>query len=250
MDELIQPVYTEPNKSPSFSPNDGWHIMPRVHRYLRWPGARHSFDCDDCDDCDEYEYPYEAVPVEDSRLDRYVASKFPGWRYGRRHGFMMELFRLADDQRKMLGRAEWIVNDDMYAPPLCRHARRRSKDPFKFCMNIRDAVLYVCSDWDEYAQNRMEMIKVWFQCDFKQMPTPEQQRQFEKEAWYWDRHHKLALAARRRLARVVVGRLLRIAVKHRMIALYWQEQTQRALCAPGGAGRAADAVAFESEFAQ
>jgi len=35
----------------------------------------------------------------------------------------------------------------------------------------------------------------------------------------------------------------------RAIALYWQEQTQRALCAPGGAGRAADTVAFASEFA-
>ena len=42
--------------------------------------------------------------------------------------------------------------------------------------------------------------------------------------------------------------LLRRAVARRAIALYWQEQTQRALCAPGGAGRAADRGAFESEF--
>ena len=95
----------------------------------------------------------------------------------------------------------------------------------------------------------MGFIRRWFNCADTQMPTPEQQRQFEKEAWYWDRDHKRALEARRRLARVVVGRLLRMAVKQRAIALYWQESTQRALCAPGGAGRAADAVAFESEFA-
>ena len=37
-------------------------------------------------------------------------------------------------------------------------------------------------------------------------------------------------------------------VDKRRIALFWQEQTQRALCAPSGAGRAADAAAFASEF--
>jgi len=78
---------------------------------------------------------------------------------------------------------------------------------------------------------------------------PERQRQFEKEAWRYDRGHKRVLAARRRLGRVILRRHLRRAVMTRAIALYWQEQTQRALCAPGGAGRAADAVAFASEFA-
>lgn len=38
------------------------------------------------------------------------------------------------------------------------------------------------------------------------------------------------------------------AIDERRIALYWQEQTQRKLCAPNGAGRAADAAAFEEEF--
>jgi len=32
------------------------------------------------------------------------------------------------------------------------------------------------------------------------------------------------------------------------VALYWQEQTQQRLCAPEGAGRAADAAAFQAEF--
>jgi len=32
------------------------------------------------------------------------------------------------------------------------------------------------------------------------------------------------------------------------VALYWQEQTQVALCAPDGAGRAADCAAFAAEF--
>ena len=42
--------------------------------------------------------------------------------------------------------------------------------------------------------------------------------------------------------------VLKDAVDAKRIALYWQEQTQCRLCAPGGAGRAADAAAFQDEF--
>ena len=42
--------------------------------------------------------------------------------------------------------------------------------------------------------------------------------------------------------------VLKDAVDARRIALHWQEQTQRRLCGPGGAGRAADAAAFRDEF--
>ena len=44
-------------------------------------------------------------------------------------------------------------------------------------------------------------------------------------------------------------RMVRGSVLKRAVALYWQERTQRALYAPGGAGRKADRAAFESEFA-
>ena len=37
-------------------------------------------------------------------------------------------------------------------------------------------------------------------------------------------------------------------IKMRAAALYWQEATQRGLCAPGGAGRAADEAEFAAEF--
>ena len=37
-------------------------------------------------------------------------------------------------------------------------------------------------------------------------------------------------------------------IKMRAAALYWQEATQRRLCAPGGAGRAADEAEFAAEF--
>ena len=74
-------------------------------------------------------------------------------------------------------------------------------------------------------------------------------RPLETEAWYRDGYQKRVLAARRRLMRVIVLLILRRAATQRAVALYWQERTQRALCAPGGAGRAADRGAFESEFA-
>ena len=53
---------------------------------------------------------------------------------------------------------------------------------------------------------------------------------------------------RRRAWRILAYQLRKYVIK-RAIALYWLERTQRALCAPGGAGRAADRDAFESEFA-
>ena len=56
--------------------------------------------------------------------------------------------------------------------------------------------------------------------------------------------------ARRRKIRRARRRwmVLKDAVDARRIALHWQEQTQRRLCGPGGAGRAADAAAFRDEF--
>ena len=39
------------------------------------------------------------------------------------------------------------------------------------------------------------------------------------------------------------------AVDQRLVALYWQGETQRKLCAPHGAGRAADAAEFAAAFA-
>lgn len=71
---------------------------------------------------------------------------------------------------------------------------------------------------------------------------------FEKDAAPWDFRHQRILALRRKLARDAIGRHVRRAITQRAIAFYWQEATQRALCAPGGAGRAADEATFASEF--
>ena len=57
---------------------------------------------------------------------------------------------------------------------------------------------------------------------------------------------RLRTAKRRRWA--LLRRHARAVDLAARVALYWQERTQRALCAPGGAGRAADCAAFEADF--
>ena len=182
----------------------------------------------------QYEDPYYTVPVEGSRQDLYLASKFPDVETWERLKLLEELSALTDAQYYMLRRAQRIAEDITYFHPRCKRERWQSKGSSALWEDIRRAGKYVVVGCDFYAKDRMDLIQRWFNYDYDDYthtPTPEQQRQFEKEAWYWDRHHKRVLAARRRLARVFVGRLLRMAVKQRAIALYWQERTQRALCA-------------------
>ena len=56
-------------------------------------------------------------------------------------------------------------------------------------------------------------------------------------------HYEVACRKARRYWRAVAA-----FARSRAIALYWLERTQRSLCAPDGAGRLADTVAFQSEF--
>ena len=60
---------------------------------------------------------------------------------------------------------------------------------------------------------------------------------------YWDAVHTMRRAEAKVLAPFNWKRL-RLLVKMRSTALYWQEETQKRLCAPGGAGRAEDLAAY------
>ena len=231
----------------------GWRIMRRVRRGMRRPGARHSFDCGDYE---EQLYPrYYAVASEDSPVDRYLASKCPDPYmyniYERRH-ILTTLEGLPERQLRRIRGARDLAPDGSYLPKRLECQLWPSYRNSALWVDIGCAVLYVFCWWRSYVKDRMCYIRLWFgddYDDYEHIPTPEQQRQFEKDAWYWDQYHWRVLAARRRVARLLVLTILRSAAKQRAIALYWQEQTQRALCAPGGAGRAADRGAFESEFA-
>lgn len=65
--------------------------------------------------------------------------------------------------------------------------------------------------------------------------------------------HKAHLCKLRRVeARVLAPfnwKRLRVLIKMRGIAFYWLEETQKRLCAPGGAGRAEDLAAYRDAFA-
>jgi len=73
------------------------------------------------------------------------------------------------------------------------------------------------------------------------------QKQRQARAVFDELNDALEERGARRKAR---GRwlLVKDLVDAKRIGLYWMEQTQRSLCAPGGAGRTADRDAFRAEF--
>ena len=204
----------EPDWGTDFGTWDGWRYIGRRPPQVRRPGAR------------------------DSNFKYYLMTVFPDC--DREQIRMIETYceELALFQtfheKKVLEFAACVAEG--YPHPLHKHD----------CWTART----------QYDRARMNAMLLWINVDESRWNTWSPQwipswvvRKFEKEAWRYDKGHKRVLAARRRLARVILGCLLRRAVARCAIALYWQEQTQRALCAPGGAGRAADRGAFESEFA-
>lgn len=70
----------------------------------------------------------------------------------------------------------------------------------------------------------------------------------ERQNWNYVHSRVMLLGFRISELACIHWRLVRGPILKRAVVLYWQEQTQRALAAPGGAGRKADRAAFESEF--
>ena len=216
----------EPDWGTDFGTWDGWRYIRRLHPQVRRPGAR------------------------DSNFKYYLMTVFP------------------DCDRELIKMAETHCEQLV----LCQNFHERKL--LEFTANVAEGYPHPLHQQDcwtarsHYDRMRMSAMLVWVNMEAHMTPhmmfeahmngwstwsSPEQLpswvvRKFEKEAWCYDKGHKRVLAARRRLTRVILGCLLRRAVARCAIALYWQEQTQRALCAPGGPGRAADAAAFASEF--
>jgi len=71
----------------------------------------------------------------------------------------------------------------------------------------------------------------------------------ERDYWNWLSSRVMLFGFRIRALARAHWRMVRGPILKRAVVLYWQEQTQRALAAPGGAGRRADREAFESAFA-
>ena len=194
---------------------DGWRSMRRLRQQVRRPGAL------------------------DSNFKNYLRSMFPGARPER-------LQMLEAHCEDLQGRQALMEEALLYLA-----SRIAEGAPFILPLHDPDSTIL----GGHYDTTRMYAMLLWINVDQSRWTCwtpvaipPWVERKFEKEAWRYDKGHTRVLAARQRLARVVLGRLLRRAVARRAIALYWQEQTQRALCAPNGTGRTADKVAFASEF--
>lgn len=220
------------------APRDGWRIMGRIDRRVRRPGAHCGTDYD----C----YLKSLLPDHTLRRRRRLQSRFEvhEWAQNRLEETLLErASRIAAGFEdggfvrlwKNLGSRDPLLIDNLNC------YERERKDTMRMWWFLRVEERQRQLEMEIDGRFRIAPAGGW--------PPPERQRQFEKEAWRYDKGHKRVLAARRRLGRAILRRHLRRAVMTRAIALYWQEQTQRALCAPGGAGRAADAVAFTSEFA-
>ena len=108
-----------------------------------------------------------------------------------------------------------------------------------------------CYDWDDDCW--IDRARPWTALDSAYYE--DQPRLTRKGAAmvreYHDEHvaHMAGLAERKKIRKARRRwMVLKNAIDAKRIALYWQEQTQQRLCAPGGAGRAADAAAFVAEF--
>ena len=206
------------------APRDGWRIANRIDRRVRRPGA-HTTNRD---------YfliaTFQAQGITSPFTDPRIADKLLDWKER-----LNDLKRAAKDMEAAL---QGVVSGRIELP--YRLHNEMIGDEWNVYWHARHGA------WFSYLRLRDIEGSPWRYHDTQR---EELDRLFEKDAAPWDFRHRRILALSGKLARVVLGRYLRRAVAQRAIALYWQEQTQRALCAPDGAGRAADRGAFESEFA-
>ena len=130
------------------------------------------------------------------------------------------------------------------------HQKLIDNNDFCKCCGVLDAYgCCPCSDWDDDCW--VGVARPWDTPVYGLAPaklTPKGKRlrsECRNEMFHFLNALDRRIAIRKRRRNWMV---LRDAVATKRIALYWQEQTQQGLCAPGGAGRAADAAAFQDEF--
>jgi len=188
---------------------DGWRVARRGE--LRRPGAHPTSR-------DSYLIAiFQAKGITNPFTDKYIADQF--WH------LKVRLSDLNEDAEEMEAALKAVVFGRIH-----------------FTYRLHQ---YMLKDkWNAYFESRHLALGAYLGVPGIQGTYPS----FEVDAVPWDFRHQRILALRRKLARDAIGRHVRRAITQRAIAFYWQEATQRALCAPGGAGRVADKGAFESEF--
>ena len=140
---------------------------------------------------------------------------------------------------------DWDESSDDYYQQLVDRG-----DECAFCFSFSDDLECQCGTWDNDCW--IGTARPWHvEClsGFQEARLSMKGSALQRESRLNHEDFLLDLAGRR-VKRRARKRWMAIkdAVDARRIGLYWMEQTQRRLCAPGGAGRAADRDAFQAEF--
>jgi len=156
---------------------------------------------------------------------------------------------------KYLTVATWYEPEEIYAD-----WDEADDDEFERLLEYGDTCPYCfspyaygccCYDWDDDCWvGRARPWTAMYSAYYEDRPRLTA-KGVAKKREYYDEHvmHMAGLAERKKIRRARRRwMLVKGTVDAKRIAFYWLEQTQRKLCAPDGAGRAADAAAFTSEF--
>ena len=131
-----------------------------------------------------------------------------------------------------------LVNE-LRNPPSSGLHRRKPVPAYHFVRNDLDGPhMHVCQSWPPASVPAS---------------VPHEAYVLSGDTWYHASHlwHSIGMLRRaeaQQLSKYNWARA-RLLVKMRALALYWQEETQKRLCAPGGDGRAQDLEAFCEAFA-
>ena len=130
------------------------------------------------------------------------------------------------------------------------HQRLIDNNDFCKCCGVLDEYgCCPCSDWSDDCW--VGDARPWDTPVWRASPAKLTAKGKRKRAECRDEMYLFLTDFDRRVARRRAQRrwmVLKNLVDARRVALYWQGQTQLSLCAPEGAGRAADAAAFQAEF--
>ena len=144
---------------------------------------------------------------------------------------------------------DWDESADDYYQKMVDDAASGEDTVCDICFTVGDYSVCACSAWDDdcwigaarpwiFSRGRAPPMRL--SAKGERMHNEARIEYYNASAEVYDRRQRRK--ARRNWMRI------KDAVDARRIGFYWMEATQRGLCAPGGAGRAADAAAFGAEF--
>ena len=119
-----------------------------------------------------------------------------------------------------------------------------------YCATPPSAYCCVCDDWPD--SHWVDGLYFGHNDLYGRLPNLSSYG-IEESDQCWQTHHEFYAMLYHRISKRQARKnwiILKNAVDTRHIAVYWMQQTQERLCAPGGSGRATDLADFQNEFDQ